>query len=59
MQWLSANYPALLGVILLVTEVAAAICQLAFPTNKGLSGIMQGIIKAVQSLGAKNPTLPQ
>lgn len=56
---LLAHLPLLLSALLLVSECAAAVVQLLFPDNKGVSGVIAGIIKALQALGAKDPAPPQ
>lgn len=43
----------ILGIVLALSECAAAVVQLIAPDNKGVSGIIAGIIKAVQSLLGK------
>jgi hypothetical protein len=57
MAWLSANLPVLLTVLLVLSEAVAAVSQLLWPANKGLSGIVAGIIKLLQTFGAKAPTV--
>lgn len=56
MQWILNNYQVVLTVLLVVSEAAAAVCQVAFPKNQGASGIIAAMIKALQSLGVKDPT---
>jgi hypothetical protein len=58
MQWLNNNFSLFLGILLAMSEAFAAICQLAFPDNKGISGVVAAIIKILQSLGAKNQNPP-
>lgn len=53
--WIVSNWGQALGVLLLLSEGAAAGAQLMFPTNKGVSGILQTVIKFLQTLGAKDP----
>jgi hypothetical protein len=55
MAWLSNNYVSILSIALILSEALGAICQLLFPSNKGVSGFFAGLIKALQTLGAKNP----
>ncbi len=50
MEWLTAHWTLILGILLIVSETIASVVQLAFPDNKGISGIMAGIIKFLQSL---------
>lgn len=50
MQWLVDHMTLLLGILLAVSEAAAAITQLIWPDNKGLAGVMAGIIKFLQNL---------
>lgn len=52
-QWLIDHMSLLLTVLLSVSEAVAAIVQLVFPKNKGVSGILAGVIKVLQGLGAK------
>lgn len=49
------NLPMILTVLLVVSEALASICQLAFPDNKGIGGILAGAIKVLQTMGAKDP----
>lgn len=52
-QWIIDHMSLLLTVLLSVSETLAAIVQLVFPKNKGASGILAGVIKVLQGLGAK------
>lgn len=56
MEFFMAHLPMILGIALALSECAAAIVQLAFPDNKGVAGVIAGIIKLIQ--GIKGPTLP-
>lgn len=55
MAWLQANITSVLTIALVVSETAAAITQVLAPSNKGVTGVFAGIIKFLQSLGAKEP----
>jgi hypothetical protein len=55
MTWLTSNMTLILGVLLVISEAIAALCQLLFPNNKGISGFIAGVIKFLQGLGAKPP----
>lgn len=55
MSWLIQHKDMILTCVLVLSEAAAAIAQIAFPDNKGISGIMSGLIKFFQALGAKAP----
>lgn len=48
-----SHIPMILTCLLVLSEAAAAIVQLAFPGNKGVSGVLAGIIKFLQAVGAK------
>ena len=54
MQFLIDNIHLIITFAFLVTEALAAFTQLLFPNNKGVSGFIAGLIKILQSLGAKN-----
>lgn len=55
MAFLTANIGMILSVLLILSEAMAAVCQMAFPNNKGVSGVVASIIKILQGLGAKEP----
>lgn len=55
MQWIIDHFALILSAILVLSESAAAIVQLLFPDNKGVSGVIAGIIKFLQGIGAKEP----
>ena len=55
MQWVLNNINIILTCLLVLTEATAAISQLAFPNNQGVHGIIAGMIKVLQALGAKSP----
>jgi len=48
---------AILSILLLISELSAAIVQLLYPSNVGVSGILAAAIKILQILGAKNPQI--
>lgn len=50
MESLLSHLPMILGIALALSECAAAIVQLAFPDNKGVSGVIAGVIKFLQGL---------
>jgi hypothetical protein len=54
MQWILNNLTPLLAMLLGISETTAAIMQIVAPQNKGVSGLVAGIIKLLQLLGAKN-----
>lgn len=58
MNWFLANFGGLMTCCLILSEAAAAIVQLAYPNNQGITGVIAGLIKLFQSLGGKNPPLP-
>jgi hypothetical protein len=53
MEYIMVHYSALLGILLLTSELGAAISQLAYPNNKGASGFFSSVIKLLQGAGAK------
>lgn len=53
MEWLIAHWGMLATCLLIVSEALAGVVQLAFPANKGLSGILAGVIKFLQAVGPK------
>lgn len=55
MQWIIDHSLGLLMILLSITELAAAVCQVLFPSNKGIAGFLAGVIKLLQTLGAKSP----
>lgn len=55
MVWLMGHMSLLMSCALLLSESVAAVVQLLFPENKGVSGMLAGVIKFLQSLGAKDP----
>lgn len=58
LQWIEANFTLVLGVLLIFSEFLAAACQMIWPANKGISGVFAAIIKVLQGMGAKQPTIP-
>jgi xanthine/uracil/vitamin C permease (AzgA family) len=54
MQWILDNLTPILGTLLGISETTAAIVQIVAPQNKGVSGLVAGVIKLLQLLGAKN-----
>lgn len=52
MEWLTANMDGLLVILIAVSELSAAIAQMAFPSNKGVTGVIAGIIKFLQNFKA-------
>lgn len=58
MQWLIDNFTLIASLLLVLSEAAAAIVQMLFPSNKGVSGVIAAIIKVLQQAGAKNPGPP-
>lgn len=56
LQWLINNLNMLITALLAVSEATAAVCQLLFPQNKGISGFLASIIKLLQAISKdKNP----
>lgn len=55
MQWMVANFHMVLSVLFVITEAAAAVAQIAFPTNQGITGFLAAVIKVLQSFGVKAP----
>jgi hypothetical protein len=53
LAWLEQNYTLVLTSLLLLSEAAAALVQLIFPQNKGVSGVLAALIKFLQVIGAK------
>ncbi len=53
LAWLEQNYTLILTCALLLSEALAALVQLAFPQNKGISGVLAALIKFLQIIGAK------
>lgn len=49
-HYLSLHYMAILQILLLISEAAAAITQLIAPTNVGFSGFLAGLIKMLQKV---------
>ena len=56
--WITTNYLLVGTVLLIVSEAAAAITQLLFPENKGLSGAIATIVKILQKLLGKSDAPP-
>lgn len=55
MSWLMDHLSVLMTCLLVVSEALAAVFQILFPDNKGVSGFLAGLIKLLQALGAKDP----
>jgi hypothetical protein len=55
MMYLVAHYPMLVGILLLLSELAAAVSQLLYPTNSGLNGVLASFIKLLQGLKDSQP----
>ena len=55
---LSANFPMIVMVLLIASEAAAAITQLLFPQNKGLTGALATVVKILQKLSGKSDSTP-
>ena len=55
MDWLMQNWQNIAVILLVASEAGAAISQLAFPNNKGLSGALQTVISVLQKFGVKRP----
>lgn len=51
MTWLMTNWGLVASVLLGVSESLSLI----FPSQNGFGGIVSGIVKALQSIGAKAP----
>jgi hypothetical protein len=51
LTWLVGHSSVLISALLIFSEAAASVCQLLFPDNKGVSGVIAYIIKVLQSLG--------
>lgn len=49
MDWLISNFHVILATLLSISEGLAAAVQIFCPENKGVSGILAGIIKLLQS----------
>lgn len=54
MQWLSEHYDLIFKIALAFSEFLAVLCLLLFPDNKGVSGIIAGIIKFLKSIVSKD-----
>lgn len=54
MDWILMNIDMILGILLAVSEISAAIVQMTRPQNEGISGIIAALVKLLQKLGAKN-----
>lgn len=50
---------AMLALLLVVSEGLSLAAQLLFPDNKGISGVLSGLVKALKALGAKKPELKE
>lgn len=48
--WCSAHTDALLGFFLGLSEIAGAICQILWPSNKGITGALATVVKITQKL---------
>lgn len=54
MQWLIDHLGVFMTGLLVISEALAAVFQILFPENKGVSGFLAGLIKLLQALGAKD-----
>lgn len=54
MDWILSNLSILLALLFGVSELAAALAQLIYPENQGLSGFLATLVKILQKLGAKD-----
>lgn len=56
MEWILTHLSSVLGILLLMSEIMAAITQMFFPENKGITGFLASMIKLLQELGAEPPS---
>ncbi len=53
------HHDVMLALLLVASEGLALGVQLLFPDNKGVGGVLAGLVKALKALGAKKPQLPE
>lgn len=58
MDFIVSHMAVIVSFLLIVSEALSAVMQLLFPTNKGFSGILSGIIKMLQSIKASEAPIP-
>lgn len=52
--WVTAHMALILGGALAVSESMALITKTIFPSNKGVSGVVDAIVSTLKNIGAKD-----